>query len=170
MFLLDYKVRCTDVMKLSTSGIKVWPKIVHRLEIMLNLLVLALCIATNKQFFAFELRWPVNHGTPPNLHRQSSQHIQTTGKVIYDKALWAPQGPWIPYTVELEWLNRLIPTDCFRECTGRWGLNGAVELTRELRTLSGVIRKAQVCFSKLKYTRNVHKWRFDKDRNKKVIM
>ena len=49
-------------------------------------------------------------------------------------------------------------------------LNGAVELTRELRTLSGVIGKAQVSFSKLKYTRNVHKWRFDKDRNKKVIM
>ena len=49
-------------------------------------------------------------------------------------------------------------------------LNGAVELTRELETLSRVIRKAQVCFSKLKYTTNVHKWRFDKDRNKKVIM
>ena len=49
-------------------------------------------------------------------------------------------------------------------------LNGAVELTRELRTLSGIIGKAQVCFSKLKYTRNVHKWSFDKDRNKKVIM
>ena len=49
-------------------------------------------------------------------------------------------------------------------------LNGAVELTRELQTLSRVIGKAQVCFSKLKYTKNVHKWSFDKDRNKKVIM
>ena len=49
-------------------------------------------------------------------------------------------------------------------------LNGAVELTRELQTLSGVIGKALLCFTKLKYTTNVHKWSFDKNRNKKVIM
>jgi len=49
-------------------------------------------------------------------------------------------------------------------------LNGAVELTKELQTLSQVIGKAQVCFSKLKYTTSVHKWKFDKDRNKKVNM
>ena len=49
-------------------------------------------------------------------------------------------------------------------------LNGAVELTTELETLSKVIRKVRVCFSKLKYTTSVHKWSFDKDRDKKVNM
>ena len=49
-------------------------------------------------------------------------------------------------------------------------LNGAVELTTELETLSKVIRKVRVCFSKLKYTTSVHKWSFDKDRDKRVNM
>ena len=47
-------------------------------------------------------------------------------------------------------------------------LNGAVELTKELQTLSEVIGKARVCFSKLKYTTSVHKWSFNSDTNKQV--
>ena len=47
-------------------------------------------------------------------------------------------------------------------------LNGAVELTKELQTLSKVIGKARVCFSKLKYTTSVHKWSFNNDTNKQV--
>ena len=47
-------------------------------------------------------------------------------------------------------------------------LNGAVELTKELQTLSEVIGKARVCFSKLKYATSVHKWSFNNDTNKQV--
>ena len=51
--------------------------------------------------------------------------------------------------------------------TGR--LNGAVELTKVLLQLSEIITKAESCFSKLRYSKSVHKWSFDNISYKQVL-
>lgn len=50
--------------------------------------------------------------------------------------------------------------------TGR--LNGAVELTKVLQQISEIVTKAERCFSTLRYSQSVHKWRFDNVNHKQV--
>ena len=51
---------------------------------------------------------------------------------------------------------------------GTGKLTGTLELTKELTKLSQVTQKAEKCFSKVKYTKSVHKWAFDSVKNKQV--
>ena len=85
------------------------------------------------------------------------KHLYELHKAFAFRTLWEGNNPLASF--------RRLATESTRG-TGR--LNGAVQLTGELRKINRLKNKAIRCFSDVKYTTDSQKWSFDNIKDKAV--
>ena len=78
-------------------------------------------------------------------------------KAFAFRTLWEENNPLASF--------RRLATESARG-TGR--LNGALQLTEQLRKFTQIEKQAMICFTKIKYTTELTKWSFDNVKNKTV--
>ena len=98
-------------------------------------------------------------GTYRELERSFMEKIYELHKALGFRTLW-----------KLDDLMGSFRRIASESALGTGRLNGAVELTKVLLQLSEVITKAESCFSKLRYSKSVHKWSFDNFNDKQVFV
>ena len=85
------------------------------------------------------------------------KHLYELHKAFAFRTLWEGNNPLASF--------RRLATESAR---GTGQLNGAVQLTGELRKINRIKNKAIRCFSDVKYTTDSQKWSFDNVKDKAV--